>query len=135
MAILAGLPPTPPPPPPSARYATSNPLRREYGLRLLTGNMPERLRRVLITAFRRPSIFNGQVTPLAIQSAHRQRPDGEALAQFKPKTLCWLTQTELGVTRRVLEAPLGSISRMTCNTLLVAQGRICAASMPPWRRR
>jgi hypothetical protein len=62
------------------------------------------------------------VTPLAVQSAHRQRPGDETLAESKPPTLCWFTLTELEATRRVLEAPLGSLSRMTRSTLLVAQG-------------
>ncbi|HEY7349749.1 MAG TPA: hypothetical protein VH599_15645 [Ktedonobacterales bacterium] len=120
MAILAGPPPRPPFP--SGRYTRSNPLRREAGLRLLTAALPEPLRRVIVTTWRRPSLFNGEQTPLAVQSGLRQRPGEAQLAQATFQTTCVFILTELEVTRRVLEAPLASISRMTRNTLLVAQG-------------
>ncbi len=120
MALVFG----PPPPPrfPSGRYTITNPLRRQSGLRLLTANMPEPLRRLIVTAFRRPSPFDGQETPLAVQSAYRQRPDAAALPGMRPRTLRLLALTELEVARRLVEAPRSSISRMTRSTLLVAQG-------------
>ena len=57
---------------PSGRYARTDPLRREFGLRLLAEPLPEPLRTTLIRAWRRPAHFDGKQ---AIQSLHRQRPD------------------------------------------------------------
>ncbi|HEY7349807.1 MAG TPA: hypothetical protein VH599_15935 [Ktedonobacterales bacterium] len=122
MALVTGRSSSSPSIPPSARFAFSNPLRREYGLRLLTGNMPEPLRGVLIKGLRRPPLFSGQQTPLAVQSAHRRRLSDTGLLKATVNITNWLIVTELGVTRRTVEAPLGSISRVTRNTLLVAQG-------------
>jgi hypothetical protein len=114
---------TPPPPSPhSGRYACSNPLRRERHLRLLTCNQPEPLRRVLLAGLRRPPLFTSEQTPFAIQSLHRHRPSDIQVAQAHLATLCGFTLTELEVTRRLVEAPLASISRLTRNTGLVAQG-------------
>jgi hypothetical protein len=73
MAISGG--PRQPPSFPSGRYTITNPLRREYGLRLLTATMPAPLRALFLAAWRRPYLFSGQETPLAVQSAYRQRPD------------------------------------------------------------
>lgn len=120
MALLSGSPR--PPSFPSGRYTISNPLRREAGLRLLTGALPEPLRTLIIRAWRRQPLFDGQVPPLAVQDARRQRPDAAALPHMHPHILAWLTLTELEVSRRVLEAPIASISRMTRSTLLTAQG-------------
>jgi len=117
MAIIGG--PRKPPSFPSGRYTLTNPLRREYGLRLLTATLPEPLRALILAAWRRPYLFSGQETPLAVQSAQRQRPD---IAGANAQTICWVTLTELEVTRCALEAPIASISRVTRNTLLVAQG-------------
>lgn len=58
---------------PSGRYITSNPLRREAGLRLLTATLPEALKTLILGAWRRPYPFSGQETPLAVQSAQRRR--------------------------------------------------------------
>ncbi|HEY7348635.1 MAG TPA: hypothetical protein VH599_10005 [Ktedonobacterales bacterium] len=121
MAIPGGFPP-PPPRPPFGRYRFSNPLRREYGIRLLTLTLPEPLRLVLTRALRRPPLFDGQQTPLAVQSAHCRRLNDAELARASQQTKSTLVLTEVEVTRRTLEAPLGSISRMTRNTLLIAQG-------------
>ncbi|HEY7349851.1 MAG TPA: hypothetical protein VH599_16155, partial [Ktedonobacterales bacterium] len=107
---------------PSGRYLHTNPLRREAGLRLLSGPLPAPLRARLLRAWRRPALFSGEQTPLAVQSALRQRPDPTKLYSTPALTLGFFTLTELEVARRVLEAPLASISRMTRNTLLVAQG-------------
>jgi hypothetical protein len=117
MALFGG--PRKPPSFPSGRYTLSNPLRREYGLRLLTATLPDPLRLLILAAWRRPYRFSGQETPLAVPSTQRQRPD---LTHATVQTLCWVTLTELEVSRRVLEAPIASISRMTRHTLLVAQG-------------
>jgi hypothetical protein len=89
---------------------------------LLTCNLPEPLRAALVRALRRPPRFQGEKTPLAVQSGRRLRPDEGQLAKATLQTKCTLVLTELEVTWRVLEAPLGSISRMTRNTLLVSQG-------------
>jgi len=98
----------------TGRYAVSNPLRREAGLRLLTANLPAGLRRVLLGGLRHP--------PLAVQSAQRQRLTDTALAHASAQTLLWYTLTELEVTRRVLEAPGTSLTRLARKTLLVEQG-------------
>ena len=113
----------PTPPSPSAdRYAVSNPLRREYGLHLLTCTLPDPLRRVLLAGLRRPPRFTGEHTPLAVQSLHRRRPSDGQLAQAHLATLGGFTLTELEVTRRLLEAPTRSMTRLTRHALLVAQG-------------
>ena len=120
MALFGG--PRKPPSFPSGRYTLTNPLRREYGLRLLTGTLPDPLRALILAAWRRPYLFTGQETPLAVQSTRRQRPDEGTIACATVQTLGWVTLTELEVSRRVLEAPMASISRMTRNTILIAQG-------------
>ena len=117
MAIFAG--PPRPPSYPSGRYTRTNPLRREFGLRLLAEPLPEPLRTRLIRAWRRPARFDGNQ---AIQSVHRPRQDQARLFVLPPSALGWLTLTELEVSRRVVEAPLASISRETRNKLLAAQG-------------
>ncbi len=120
MALVFG----PPPPPrfPSGRYTQTNPLRREYGLRLLTGSLPEPLRTRLIRAWRRPASFDGKETLLALQSARRPHPTERQLAQATLQMTRALTLTELEVSRRLVEAPIASISRTTRHTLLEAQG-------------
>ncbi len=117
MALLAGFPK--PPSYHSGRYTHTNPLRREFGLRLLTETLPEPLRACIIPAWRRPARFDGNE---AIQSVHRQRPDPAQLFGVLPRALSLLALTELEVSRRVVEAPLASISRETRNKLLAAQG-------------
>ncbi|HLW01479.1 MAG TPA: hypothetical protein VKT82_22675 [Ktedonobacterales bacterium] len=104
---------------PSDRYQHTNPLRRESGLRLLTTGLPEPLRWLLIRAWRRPAHFDGNE---ALQSIHRQRPGEAQLATLPTRLLGFFTLTELEVSRRVVEAPLSSISRVTRDRLLVAQG-------------
>jgi hypothetical protein len=84
--------------------------------------MPAPLRALFLNAWRRPYLFTGQETPLAVQSTQRQRPDEATVAKATAQTLAWVTLTELEVSRRVLEAPMASISRVTRNTRLVAQG-------------
>ena len=96
------------------------PLRREFGLRLLSEALPEPLRTGLIRAWRRPPRFDGKE---AIQSLHRQRPDDAQLFGISPRLLGVIALTELEVSRRVVEAPLVSISRETRNRLLADQGR------------
>ncbi len=120
MALIFG----PPPPPrfPSGRYTQTNPLRREYGLLLLTGSLPEPLRTRLIRAWRRPARSDSQDTLLTIQRAQRPRPSEAQLARSNARTLCRLALTELEVSRRLVEAPIASISRLTRQSLLMAQG-------------
>jgi hypothetical protein len=117
MAFITGSPR--PPSFPSGRYTRTNPLRREFGLRLLTESLPEPLRACIIPAWRRPARFDGNE---AIPSLHRQRPDLAQLFGQPPRLLGLLAFTELEVSRRVVEAPLASISRDTRNKLLAAQG-------------
>jgi hypothetical protein len=104
---------------PSGRYTRTNPLRREAGLRLLTESLPEPLRWGIIRAWRRPASFDGNE---AIQNLHRQRPAEDSLPMLRPQMLGLFTLTELEVSRRVVEAPLASISRVTRDSLLRAQG-------------
>ncbi len=66
MALLTGFPK--PPSYPSGRYTHTNPLRREFGLRLLSETLPEPLRTSLIRAWRRPARFDGNE---AIQTSTR----------------------------------------------------------------
>ncbi|HLW03793.1 MAG TPA: hypothetical protein VKT82_34420 [Ktedonobacterales bacterium] len=104
---------------PSGRYVHTDPLRREFGLRLLTEPLPEPLRTSLIRAWRRPARYDGNQ---AIQSVHRQRPDEAALSLLSVRLLSVLSMTELEASRRVVETPRTQISRETRNTLLKAQG-------------
>src|ERR1051326_4368215 len=114
-------PPLPPRQPsyPSGRYVKTDPLRREFGLRLLSEPLPEPLRTALIRAWRRPARYDGKQ---AIQSLHRQRPDEASLSLLTPGLLDLISLTELEVARRVVEPPRASISRETRNKLLRAQG-------------
>ena len=130
-------PPLPPRQPsfPSGRYTRTDPLRREFGLKLLSEPLPEPLRTSLIRAWRRPVRYDGKQ---AIQSLHRQRPDEAALPLLPPSLLGVLSLTELEVSRRVVETPRTSISRDTRNKLLKRAGRLsacplCRACLPAWR--
>jgi hypothetical protein len=107
---------------PSGRYLNTNPLRREGGLRLITAPLPESLRRLFLSAWRRPSLFDGKITPLAILSTQRHHPGEAMLATKSANALGVIALAELEVTRRVLEAPIASVSRVTRNSLLIAQG-------------
>jgi hypothetical protein len=104
---------------PSGRYTHTDPLRREFGLRLLTEPLPEPLRTSLIRAWRRPARFDGNQ---AIQNLYRQRPDEASLFRLKLTLLRAITLTELEVSRRVVETPRTEIKRETRNQLLAAQG-------------
>ena len=104
---------------PSGRYTRTDPLRREFGLRLLSEPLPEPLRTSLIRAWRRPVRYDGKQ---AIQGLHRQRPPEASLLALTPSLLGVLSLTELEVSRRVVETPRTSISRDTRNKLLAAQG-------------
>ena len=119
MALSYGLPPTVSP---TGRYTHSNPLRREQGIRLLTENLPEPLRRLFIPAFRRPPIFTRAETPLAIQGVQRRWPCDAELAPRAAQTLRWYVQTEVEAARRIVEAPRGHPRQATRDLLLVAQG-------------
>ena len=44
----------------SGRYVHTNPLRREFGLRLLSEPLPEPLRTSFIRAWRRPARYDGK---------------------------------------------------------------------------
>ena len=120
MALLTGSPK--PPSFPSGRYVHTNPLRREAGLRLLTEPLPEPLRWAIIRAWRRPNCFVGPLSAPEPPSLHRQRP-AEASLPFKSAyTLDWIALVELEVGRRLVEAPKASMSPVTRNRLLSAQG-------------
>jgi hypothetical protein len=104
---------------PSGRYTHTDPLRREFGLRLLTEPLPEPLRTNLIRAWRRSARFDGNQ---AIQNLYRQRPHEASLFRLKLTLLRAMTLTELEVARRVVETPRTEIKRETRNQLLAAQG-------------
>ena len=108
-----------PSPFPSGRYTRTDPLRREFGLRLLSEPLPEPLRPLLIRPWRRPRPYDGKQ---ALESLHRQRPDEASLSLLPPGLLGVITLTELEASRRVVETPRTSISRDTRNRLLRAQG-------------
>jgi hypothetical protein len=109
---------------PSGRYTRTNPLRREFGLRLLTESLPDPLRTNLIRAWRRPAHFDGKE---AIQNLYRQRPAEASLSIINPRLLGFITLAELEVSRRIVEAPAISISRETHNRLLASQGQYLQA--------
>src|SRR5579871_4225410 len=117
MALIGG--PLPPRPFSSGRYARTDPLRREFGLRLLAEPLPEPLRTSLIRAWRRPARYDGRQ---AIQSVHRQRPDEAGLSLMSARVLGNITLTELEASRRVVETPRTEISRETRKRLLTAEG-------------
>ena len=89
-------PPLPPRQPsyPSGRYVRTDPLRREFGLKLLSEPLPEPLRTTLIRAWRRPVRYDGNQ---AIQNLHRQRPDEANLPAFPSSLLGVISLTELEV--------------------------------------
>ncbi len=103
---------------PSGRYVRTDPLRREFGLRLLAEPLPEPLRTTLIRAWRRPAHFDGNQ---AIQSLHRQRPAEASFPLMNVSLLGALSLTEVEVSRRIVETPRASISRETRSKLLRAQ--------------
>ena len=117
MALLIG--PRPAPRFPSGRYVHTDPLRREYGLRVLAEPLPEPLRSSLVRAWRRPARFDGNQ---AIQSVHRPRPDEARLMLLNARLLSILTLTEMEASRRVVETPRQEIKRETRTLLLAAQG-------------
>jgi hypothetical protein len=104
---------------PSGRYTHTDPLRREFGLRLLTDTWPEPLRSRLIRAWRKPRPFDGNQ---AIQSRSRQRAPQASFPFIPPARLAWLALIELEVSRRVVETPRTEIKREERNALLISQG-------------
>ncbi len=120
---------------PSGRYVHTDPLRREFGLRLLAEPLPEPLRTSLIRAWRRPVRYDGTQ---ALQSVHRPRPDEAGFSLMSARLLGVLALTEMEASRRVVETPRTQISRETRNTLLKAQGaylRSLYAALQAERRR
>jgi len=122
MALFPGQPGAPRPPSfPSGRYTPTNPLRREVGLRLLTETLPEPLRWAIIRAWRRPPPLAG--TPGAeLPRLPRQRPSEASVPYKHPEVLRMMARIELEMGRRVVEAPLASITPVARNRLLGAQG-------------
>ena len=110
------------PQPPISRYAVSNPLRREGGIRLLTFTLPDPLRVLVVRAMRRHPRFDGSIVPFALQNLYRRRLSDEALANLSQRSKASLVQTEVEVSRRTIEAPRSDISRGTRNALLIQQG-------------
>jgi hypothetical protein len=104
---------------PSDRYTKTNPLRREFGLRKLAAPLPEPLASTLIQTWRHRPRYDGNE---AIPSLHRPRHSQAELFDMAPARVGIFALIELEVARRVVEAPLASISRETRNTLLAAQG-------------
>jgi hypothetical protein len=119
---LFGIPSSPLPRTPATRYLSTNPLRREQGIRLLTYSLPEPLRALLIRALRRPPRFVEADAPLIVQAAYRSLIIEADFASATVTGMQGLARVVLEATRRTIEAPLGSISRVTRNTLLVTHG-------------
>ncbi|HEU5369720.1 MAG TPA: hypothetical protein VFU69_14705 [Ktedonobacterales bacterium] len=120
MALLSGTPR--PPSFPSGRYTHTNPLRREAGLRLLTESLPEPLRWAIIRAWRRPNRFVGPLAAPEPPGAHRQRPSEASLPSKHPEVLSLIALVELEMAQRLVEAPLASLTPVTRNRMLSAQG-------------
>ncbi len=106
---------------PSGRYTHTNPLRREFGLQTLTKTLPKPISAALFHAWRHPTHRDSNRTIQSV-GAYHQRPNEDSLLTMPPRMLDWLTLIELGVSRRILEAPIASISRETRNRLLTSQG-------------
>jgi hypothetical protein len=117
-----GIPSSPLPRTPATRYLSTNPLRREQGIRLLTYALPEPLRALLIHALRRPPRGVDEASPLIVQAAYRSLIIDADFANVTMTGMQGLTQVVLEATRRTIEAPMSSISRVTRNTLLVTHG-------------
>jgi hypothetical protein len=117
MAFITGQPT--PPPFPAGCYTHTDPLRREFGLRLLTETWPEPLRSTLIRAWRKPRPFDGNQ---AIQSRSRQRLPQASFPFLGAARLGVLAQIELEVSRRVVETSRTDIKREERNALLISQG-------------
>ena len=104
---------------PSGRYTRTNPLRREFGLRLLTESLLSRC----APASSAPGV--GLPTSMAKKPSRTctaSAPPKPAYPSVNPRLLGLITLAELEVSRRVVEAPLASISRVTRNKLLASQG-------------
>src|SRR5690348_4707837 len=86
------------PQPPVSRYAVSNPLCREGGIRLLTYNLPNPLRALVVRAMRRHPLFDGSVVPFALQSLYRRRFSDEELANLSLRGKAALVQTEVDIS-------------------------------------
>lgn len=104
---------------PSGRYTASDPLRRLFGLRLLSETWPDALKTSLLRAWLHPMRYNGNQ---AIQSRQRQRPDDAELLASPLSTLEWLAWMELAISRRVVETARTAITREERNALLRSQG-------------
>ena len=113
--------PPPPPPPGAGRYANSNPLRRERGLRILTWNLPDALRRVLVAGLRCPPRQPESLLPIWPAASLRHKHEVE-LAHSHPILLGAFTLREVEVTRAILEVPASRLTPETREALLVAQG-------------
>lgn len=124
MAVLFGGSSSQPsqPQPPVSRYAVSNPLRREGGIRLLTYSLPDPLRALVKCAMRRPPHLDDEIAPFALQNLYRRRFSDADLANLSTRGKAALVQTEVEVSRRTLEASRSSVSRGTRNALLMQQG-------------
>jgi hypothetical protein len=109
---------------PSDRYARTNPLRRESGLHALCEPLPKPLQAMLTKAWRHATPYDGNES---IHGLSRQRPTEASLFTMPPRMIAWVGLIELGVTRRILEAPVDSIQAETRLKLLASQGAYFAA--------
>jgi hypothetical protein len=110
------------PQPPVSRYAVSNPLRRDSGIRLLVFTLPDPLRALVVPAMRRPPLFDGSRVPFALQSLYRCRMSDEEVVNLSQRGKASLVRAEVEVARRTIEAPRSGIARGTRNRLLMEQG-------------
>ncbi len=103
---------------PSGRYARMNPLCRWFNLHLLAEPLPAAVGTALIRAWMHPGHFDGNQ---AIQNLYRQRYEEATLPSLPPSLLGNITQIELLVTRRIVEAPRTEIPREARSALLRSQ--------------
>jgi hypothetical protein len=104
---------------PSGRYTHTNPLRRQFGLKLLALYLPPKPGTALKRAWKDGVTYDGKQ---AIQSRHRERPDEATLLFLPPMQVGLQTQIELAASRRIVETSHQEITREERNALLLSQG-------------
>ena len=111
MSVLVGKMPPQPSRPPVSRYRYTTPLRREWGIRLLTYTLPERLRVLVGRGLRRQPLFDGTIIAFALPSLYREHLSDDSLARMSQRGKATFVQVEVEVARRIVEAPQDSITR------------------------
>ncbi|HEU5369614.1 MAG TPA: hypothetical protein VFU69_14165 [Ktedonobacterales bacterium] len=107
---------------PSGRYTHTNPLRRWEGLRVFSAYLPEALRWAVIRAWREALPPPSRLSAPELPSRHRQRPSEASLPYRHPQALSLIGLIELEMSRRAIEAPRESLTRVERNAMLASQG-------------